>query len=797
MRCSHRQSTPARVLILFFVALAPSVRAADATAEPKLFVAPDHSFSLRYPAAWKAIEKPPQGAIAAFASPDGTAAAVVQVNSQQVPIAAVRGQMDQMLPIVERVLARSIPEFKMIKSEIGKAGATPCIRMTFDGAPAPNLHARFFHCQILGEKGTRPLILTATVPANAAAADIALVQAIADSFAVPAASADAPAAPEPKPAPAATATPTPAPATPETPAPTQTTAAVELIPFKAPDESFSISYPKGWEAAPGVLKAAFPGSAGVFVHASEQGGAPEVLAISAIPMPEAVDPKNFAVWAKGFKNGLIGQLPRAKLIGESQITVGGLPAARLVLDNSDAAGNTARFIQIGFAKGNIGYSLTLVTDPKNFEKFLPIEQAIVASFAFKGSAPAAAATAATPTAPATETTPATPAAPPAITKTIAGIEMVRWQAADNAFALFYPKTWEKAPDTMTGQFNGATLIVTNAGEPGGQPDILAAGSTAAAPLEQVQNPKRPANAPPVYRRDLKTWVKSKKDPLVGKPGYKLVTESQVTLAGASGLRLVYDANDAAGNTGRYIQIFVEKGPTEYQLTFVTDPKRFAKFQSIEQAITRSFVIAPKPGDATADTTTPQTTPEKPEKPAPTATTETPKATAPVAADVGPVTAFESPDLGLKLNYPNTWTPRKSSAPGLLLMLLPTQMKPGARPSTLTLTADAIAPGQPPSFKEAADAALSTFKATALDAKVVESADVRIGKTPARRILIAGHNSITKADTRSLHLFVAQANNLLTLTGQSPADDFDALKQSFDAVVASIELSTPAQPKKAQ
>jgi hypothetical protein len=79
--------------------------------------------------------------------------------------------------------------------------------------------------------------------------------------------------------------------------------------------------------------------------------------------------------------------------------------------------------------------------------------------------------------------------------------------------------------------------------------------------------------------------------------------------------------------------------------------------------------------------------------------------------------------------------------------------------------------------------------------VIESADVKIGRVIARRITIGGHNSVTKAETRAMYLFIPHANNLLTLTG-SATDDFNSLKESFDAIVGSVELSQPAQPKKA-
>jgi hypothetical protein len=387
---------------------------------------------------------------------------------------------------------------------------------------------------------------------------------------------------------------------------------------------------------------------------------------------------------------------------------------------------------------------------------------------------------------------ATPGATKPATTIVGGLEMVRFEAPDAAFAISYPKGWEKPENPANANlFGNAAAVFTNTAEPGGQPDMLAVATQAAVPLEQVQNPKQP-NAPPVYRRDLKAWNKNKKENLKSRKGYKLVSENQATINGVPGLRLVYDANDEAGNPQRWIQIFFEKGPTEYQISYVTDPKRFAKFLPIEQAINRSFVIAPKPGDPAPPSTTVAADPAPaPEKPAPPAATDDK-----TAKPAGPATAFESAELGLKLTYPDTWAPRKSSAGGILMMLLPAQIKPGTRPSTMTLSADPYTGGQAPSFRELVDAAVATSKATAPDSKVIESADVKVGKVIARRITIGGHNSVTKAETRVMYLFVPHANNMITLTG-SATDDFNSLKESFDAIVGSIELTQPAQPKKAQ
>ena len=77
-----------------------------------------------------------------------------------------------------------------------------------------------------------------------------------------------------------------------------------------------------------------------------------------------------------------------------------------------------------------------------------------------------------------------------------------------------------------------------------------------------------------------------------------------------------------------------------------------------------------------------------------------------------------------------------------------------------------------------------------DAKVMEDADLRIGRETARRVVIGGHNPLNKTETRNLYLIFKNVNQTITLTGQSTLQDFDALKQTADAIVASIELSPP-------
>ena len=167
-------------------------------------------------------------------------------------------------------------------------------------------------------------------------------------------------------------------------------------------------------------------------------------------------------------------------------------------------------------------------------------------------------------------------------------------------------------------------------------------------------------------------------------------------------------------------------------------------------------------------------------------------TAPPVA--GP-TAFDAPQLGMKLSYPAMWTARKSADPTIALILLSTP-RPGARPSTIVLTTEAVPAGQRTSLKEQSDAALAAVKISLPDAKVIESADVKIGIEKARRMIIGGHALGTRAEMRSMFLMFQHGSDALTLNGQSTLEDFASLKEAFDGMVSSIELATPT-PKRGQ
>src|SRR2546423_7520651 len=118
-------------------------------------------------------------------------------------------------------------------------------------------------------------------------------------------------------------------------------------------------------------------------------------------------------------------------------------------------------------------------------------------------------------------------------------------------------------------------------------------------------------------------------------------------------------------------------------------------------------------------------------------------------------------------------------------------KAGARRRTLMISAEAIAQGDPFDPKGQVKSALAALKASTVpDANILESTDLRIGRETARRVLIGGHNPIAKVETRNLYVIFKNANQSITLSGQSTLQDFDALKEAVDAIIPSIELSVP-------
>jgi hypothetical protein len=127
------------------------------------------------------------------------------------------------------------------------------------------------------------------------------------------------------------------------------------------------------------------------------------------------------------------------------------------------------------------------------------------------------------------------------------------------------------------------------------------------------------------------------------------------------------------------------------------------------------------------------------------------------------------------------------------MLVSTPAKPGARPSTITVATDSVpASGPRPSPAQLADDAAKAFKATAADAKVTETTDPKVGGQRARQVVVAAHRNVGNLDVRVVILCFYGGDKAVTLTGEAPAADFDALKAAMDQIVSSatVKMGTP-------
>jgi hypothetical protein len=144
---------------------------------------------------------------------------------------------------------------------------------------------------------------------------------------------------------------------------------------------------------------------------------------------------------------------------------------------------------------------------------------------------------------------------------------------------------------------------------------------------------------------------------------------------------------------------------------------------------------------------------------------------------------------------------KAPAPGMPLMLMANPTKPGGRASTITVGLERVDAGAgakaPPA--QLADETVKAFKAAiASDANVLESADLKLGTARARRVVLAGHRNLGNLEIRQILLcfYSSGGDQVVTVTGESPAAEFDAMKAAMEQVAGSITLKAPALIRKA-
>jgi hypothetical protein len=535
----------------------------------------------------------------------------------------------------------------------------------------------------------------------------------------------------------------PPPQAPVTPvAPAKPTIPADYVKWEAPDKSFSLSHPKGWEAR----KTEVPNAPLIFVNLAD-GEPPADQAdelskrgmLMVLTLPSGSPPK-FEAWSDGVKKAVLARADNPSVVEEKAITIANQPAGRIVFD-AKVDKDTMRFIVLYFFKGPTAYSLTYTVDPGRYDQFAPVEQAITASFTPGAAHPTVAAGG---------------HGPPALRPT-------PFEYKDLGLKLTYPAGWGVINIPAK---DGLVLSLGKPASAGKQVQSLTILAEALEPKENLTLKEMEAKLSEMTQAGLKNA--------------KVVEATNVKMGGEPARRILFAGiRTADDHEIRMLIAFTIHNRATYGLLAGGPIEDYDALKADFDATLATFAFT-STGAVAADASA---KPATPAAPAPGAT-----ATPPAAA-AGP-TAFESPAAGLKLTYPGNWTARKSADPTIVLMLFgPT--KPGQRPGTLMVSAEPIAQGDRFNPKTQIDSALATLKASTVpDAKIIENTDLHIGREAARRVLIAGNNPLAKVETRNLYVVFKNANQSITLSGQSTLQDFDSLKETVDAIIASIELSLP-------
>lgn len=388
-----------------------------------------------------------------------------------------------------------------------------------------------------------------------------------------------------------------------------------------------------------------------------------------------------------------------------------------------------------------------------------------------------------------------PPPPPPAKPAAATIELERWTAPDNAFAVSYPKGWEpkQLPDNAAGGGAGgaavASPVFTNTADAAdAKPDtfwVATAGLTTVNLPPPPSTPNRPSapnrptpprpDAPPAPApvRNFRAWAKAVREGVAQKvTDFKLVSENQASLGGTVALRLIFDSKqDKGGDTVRMIQWICEKGDKAYVLTFMFDPKRMTKVIPVEQAVSRSFVFAPK--DAATDTGGHKVATEP--------------------------TPYEDKARGFRLNYPPGWGKAGAQLPGVSLAL-GKSASAGKVAQLLMVMANPLEPNEQVTLKLMEGLLDKILPAAGLkDAKTAEATDIKLGGEPARRLLLTGTRQADEHAIRALGVVALHNRTAVILIGAAPVEDFDAFATDFDKVTESfafLDASPPAADAKA-
>jgi hypothetical protein len=498
------------------------------------------------------------------------------------------------------------------------------------------------------------------------------------------------------------------------------------------DKSFTMLYPADWKIVPGGK-----GPVAVsFVNPkiNQPGQAAEFMNLMII----ASKGDTLEQLAKAMKDQFAAK-PGITPVEDAAFTVGNWKTHRFVYDVKAPNNITSRAIQFIMVKDASAYVISFHMPPENYTKENQ-DRAFELCGTFKiGVDPGAVATTRQDK---TET----------------------FDSKELGFSLTYPTTWGKQALDQ----KGVALALARRASAGKVPQILMV-------MADTLDPDDKSDLKEMETRLVASTNSSLKDG-------KVIEAVDSKLGGQPARRVILGGTRVSDDhQGRVILTFCIKGRATFALMAGGPIEDFEGVKSDVDKIIASFTFQ-KTGD------TKSVAAETPAKSTPTPQTETP------ATPAAP-TAFDSPALGVKFTYPATWTAHKSADPTIALMLLG-KASPGKRPSTILLISEAVPPATRANLKTQADITLAGAKASLTNAKVIESADVKVGTEKARKMVLSGQASVTKAEMRSIYLLFQHGSDMLTLTGQSTAEDFAALTEAFDGMVSSMELAVPA-PKRGQ
>lgn len=498
------------------------------------------------------------------------------------------------------------------------------------------------------------------------------------------------------------------------------------------DKSFTMLYPSDWKVVP----AAKGPTAVSFVNPNvNQPGQPaEFITLMIIASKGASLEQLSTVW----KNQLSAK-PSITPVEDANFTVGTWKTHRFVYDVKAPNNITSRAIEFVMVKGDSAYLISFHMPPENYTKENQ-DRAFELCGTFKLGADAGA------------------------VGTAKQDKTATFDSKELGFSFVYPTTWTK----QTLDQKGVALVLSRHASAGKVPQLLMV-------LADTLDADDKSDLKEMETRLVASSNSSLKDG-------KVLEAVDSKLGGEPARRVILGGTRVADDhQGRVILTFCIKGRSTFGLMAGGPVEDFAGVKKDVDQIIASFKF-PNAGD-------PKTaTGETPAKPTPAAETKTP------GTPTGP-TQFDSPALGVKFTYPATWTAHKSADPSIALMLLGTA-SPGKHTSTILLTTEAVPAATRANLKTQADIALAGVKASLNNAKVIETADLKVGTEKARKMVISGQASVGKTEMRSIYLLFQHGSDMLTLSGQSTAEDFAALKETFDGMVSSMELVVPA-PKRGQ